>query len=350
MAAENEIASPPAAIERIVRMLVPPPAREHLLGDLAECYRSPGQYLRDALRTLPFVIGSQIRRTTNFAMLPSVAVRLMVGFGVGENVGGAAVATAATLLGYMVRDAYRVLDLGRVWRQGLVDTLVVAAFVSASQALLAIVRPDWMLSPGRTAAAALMLGLFYLLRAQNPSGGLQPWLTSAGPMSLEELRTEVRLYAQRSRRAMAIEVGVGVAIAPVFAATAVFGPPSPAKAGAILTVFGILFVAFYIRRHMRWQAPLDLGFAETLAQYRARLERNHSWLRNVWMWYLLPLGIGPFVMLIAGPLTTQQPVSQIAGVVGVSALLWVFVLMMSRRAAQGLRQRLDALAVVEERR
>jgi hypothetical protein len=34
----------------------------------------------------------------------------------------------------------------------------------------------------------------------------------------------------------------------------------------------------------------------------------------------------------------------------VSALLWVFVLMMSRRAAQGLRQRLDALAVVEERR
>lgn len=54
-----------ARLERWVRRLTPPASREEVLGDLAERCRTGRQYLAEALRTLPFVIGSRIRRTTH---------------------------------------------------------------------------------------------------------------------------------------------------------------------------------------------------------------------------------------------------------------------------------------------
>jgi hypothetical protein len=52
-------------IERWVRRLMPPACREEVLGDLAERNASPREYLRDAVRTLPFMIASRLRRSTN---------------------------------------------------------------------------------------------------------------------------------------------------------------------------------------------------------------------------------------------------------------------------------------------
>jgi hypothetical protein len=343
-------ARPPELIERAVRLLVPAPAREHVLGDLAERYESPRQYLGEALRTLPFVLVSQIRRTSNIAAWPIVAVLMLVGFGAGNGLAPAAVATGVTLLGYMLRDAYRVLDLRHPWRQGLVDTIVVVAFLVASQVVLAFLQPGWMLSPARAASGGVMLGLLYLLRAQgHGTPATQLWLAPRAAMSLEELRTEVRQYSQQTRRSMAIEVGVGLLIAPVFTATAVFGHPGT-RAGALVAALGVVFVVLFIRRHMRWQPPLALGFADTLAEYRARLERSVVLMRNVWWWYLLPLGVGPLMMMLAGATTGARPLQQFAPMFGVFAVLWLSIALVSRRAAQGLRRRIDALSVLEERR
>ena len=44
---------PPVVIENIVRLLVPPASREHVMGDLRERYRSPRQYLLDVFQGLP---------------------------------------------------------------------------------------------------------------------------------------------------------------------------------------------------------------------------------------------------------------------------------------------------------
>ena len=49
---------PPELMEKIVRLLAPPASREHVMGDLSERYRSPGQYLTEALRSLPFIISA----------------------------------------------------------------------------------------------------------------------------------------------------------------------------------------------------------------------------------------------------------------------------------------------------
>jgi hypothetical protein len=53
---------PSKILETLVGALIPPACCEEVLGDLHERYRSPGQYLADALSTVPFVILSRIRR------------------------------------------------------------------------------------------------------------------------------------------------------------------------------------------------------------------------------------------------------------------------------------------------
>lgn len=67
---------PPAVIENMVRLLVPPASREHVMGDLSERYRSPRQYLMDAFQSLPLIIASQVRRTSNPGRLGVVAVTM----------------------------------------------------------------------------------------------------------------------------------------------------------------------------------------------------------------------------------------------------------------------------------
>ena len=47
---------PPVLIDAVVRALIPPACREHVVGDLWERYRSPWQFVLDAARTIPFVL------------------------------------------------------------------------------------------------------------------------------------------------------------------------------------------------------------------------------------------------------------------------------------------------------
>src|ERR1041384_7011861 len=67
---------PPALIEKLVRALIPPASREHVVGDLNERYVSPRQYLLDALRALPYLIASRLRRTTHPIAVPLLAAFL----------------------------------------------------------------------------------------------------------------------------------------------------------------------------------------------------------------------------------------------------------------------------------
>ncbi len=62
-------AGPPPWLERIVLLAIPPAARETVAGDLWETYRSPRHYAAEALRTVPHVIASQMRRNLNLPAL-----------------------------------------------------------------------------------------------------------------------------------------------------------------------------------------------------------------------------------------------------------------------------------------
>jgi glucose-6-phosphate-specific signal transduction histidine kinase len=163
---------PPVALESVVGLLVPPLAREHVLGDLAERYVSPGRYLLDALRTVPAVVISQIRRTSYFVLWPMVGLLLAFAFSRGTEGWWprAVIAAVITLLAFMFRDAYRVPDLEHPRRKGLVDIAIVAAAVLAVESGLMLWHPAWSMTLKGLSGGAWALALLYFLRLQNPTG------------------------------------------------------------------------------------------------------------------------------------------------------------------------------------
>lgn len=71
---------PPKMMQAVIAILLPPACREEVLGDLHERYRSPGRYRLEAIKTVPLVILSRIRRTTDPGLLFMCACALYLSF------------------------------------------------------------------------------------------------------------------------------------------------------------------------------------------------------------------------------------------------------------------------------
>jgi hypothetical protein len=67
-------------IDKIVGIFIPPACREEVLGDLRERNEGIQLFIYDALRTVPFVIVSRIRRTTDSVVLLMEAFCCYVSF------------------------------------------------------------------------------------------------------------------------------------------------------------------------------------------------------------------------------------------------------------------------------
>ncbi|MDQ2711715.1 MAG: hypothetical protein M3Y24_05665 [Acidobacteriota bacterium] len=110
--------APPEIIERIVSFLIPPSSREEVLGDLYEGCTSSGQYIQDAIRVVPMVILSRIRRTADPQVLLMEAVALYMSYmgtawrqapaSIYEHYGllRLAIPSAMILFGIVIEDAY----------------------------------------------------------------------------------------------------------------------------------------------------------------------------------------------------------------------------------------------------
>jgi hypothetical protein len=348
---------PPVVIEAVVRTLLPPAAREHVLGDLTERYTSPRRYVVDALRTVPFVIASQVRRTTSLFWFLMPALIFMMAFAAGPADafwirGG--IPTSAALIGLVLRDAYRRPDVSRPWRQGAVDIAVVTVCVLASQLVLAAMQPLWLVASGGGARLTVVLVILYLVRVQNsPASGLNPRCMASGPtMSLDGLRREVSMYQSATRRAVTIELAVGLFVVLFFTGFAVIAVDAPVliRIGAVLGAAGALFVASRMWTVLTLPPiPVDGAFADTARSYRARLERQHHSLQTMWRWYGLPLSVGPMVVFTTAAATSSQPIFGVAGVVIAVIAVGVFLdRALFARQARSLRQRISTLETVTE--
>jgi len=110
---------PSKIVEAIVGFFIPPACRESVLGDLRERFGSARQYKLEAIRTVPMVILSRIRRTTDPQVLLMEAFAIYVSFvGVVWGFGDMsflerqqgylrlAIPTAVTVLALVLLDAY----------------------------------------------------------------------------------------------------------------------------------------------------------------------------------------------------------------------------------------------------
>lgn len=105
-------AGPPNLVETIVGLLIPPASREHVLGDLRERYISTPQYIGDAMRVVPAVIVSRVRRTSDWLLVALQAYTLFLVFrpqrfaySMAPNL-RLVLPIAAALIALALRDAY----------------------------------------------------------------------------------------------------------------------------------------------------------------------------------------------------------------------------------------------------
>jgi len=155
---------PSKTSEAIVAVFVPPACREEVLGDLHERYSSSRQYGLDAVRTIPLVIISRIRRTADPQVLLMQALALYASFL------GAAWLKDKTFLS----DQWGLLRLA----------------IPAGMAMLGLILEDAYAKPGRRSPLKLargpVLGLGLALASQgmfrisNPDLALPTWITFYG--------------------------------------------------------------------------------------------------------------------------------------------------------------------------
>ena len=262
---------PPVLIDAVVRALIPPACREHVLGDLWERYRSPWQFVLDAAGTIPFVVASQIRRTSTLAGVVIHAFILFVSLGASSKRPVAAVAAlGGAMLGFVLRDAYK-RGISISVKQVAVDLGFGASGLIASQAIVALAQPGQLLTPSSYTVCAVAFGVIFLLRLQNPNlGGISRQAMTHVPATLEALMTEVRLFERMTRRGVRIEAYTGVAIAAFFVMPLVSSPNWALRIGwALASAYG-LYVAVIVWKSQTPPMPESLEFGAALCTLSRR--------------------------------------------------------------------------------
>jgi hypothetical protein len=356
--AESLNVKPPAWLEFLVSRLVPPACREHVLGDFAERYTSAPQYAADALRTLPFVIAGQIRRTWDSLSLLMCVIPAFVFFGglvsrsdavdsvtwlraLAPTIG---VATAVIL-----RSAYRGPDGGSS-RRAVVDATVAVACVLLSQAALAAIYPLWVLAP--PAALGGSIGTFvtvFVLRSATSGSHLHPALSTNDLTSVDGFSRDVQQFERRIRERNRREVLAGLIVVVAFGVFLWRGPELVNRIGCGLAIAGALFIIYRIRtRGVAHPVPTNVALSAAMAIYQRELERQRDLLLTVTWWYLLPLLPGMVVLTLLQGFMRSQP--------GPALRVFSFVLVigaltrqLNRRAAGTLQQKIDRLTAALEK-
>jgi len=343
---------PPVLIDAIVRTLIPPACREHVVGDLWERYRSPWRFVLDAAATLPFVIASRIRRTSTLSAVFIQVFALSVAFAAASRGGVRAVAPVlGAMIALVLRDAYK-MCISISAKQVAVDMLVGAGGVLVSQAILALALPQVAI-PLRGYAGFAGFGLIYLLRLQSPTLGAVPNHTVARvPSTHDALVTEVRLHERMGKRARLIEVVVGIGIALFFLRPLSTAPNIFLAVGFALGSLSALYVAVIMMWNRSRPMPDGLGFGPSIEYYRQELIRQHKWVRTMWMWYFLPFVPGFTFITIGATIEAAGRGRPLwGGAVMAAVLVGVLVAahVGTRSMARKLQIRIDALGTAGER-
>jgi hypothetical protein len=183
--------SPPKLLEKIVEWLIPPACRENVAGDLHERYTSAVQYIVDALRTVPMVVISRMRRSSDAQLVLMQALVLYLSFLASAWYNQAALLSEETgllrlaipvgiaLLGLMIHDAYAV-SRKHSWLSPVRGPAFSLALAFACEYVLSIgggelALPRWIMFFGAAIALLLTAAVRMIFppateRSQGPTG------------------------------------------------------------------------------------------------------------------------------------------------------------------------------------
>lgn len=313
--------SPPAWLDRLASLLLPPASAEHALGDLVETSRSNLEYLRQLASILPHVVWSQVRRRATIAGIVFNAVlsliALLVAVGVPK---GAFFATPAPwrlavpwlcwVAGCALAAAYGNPCRPTHWSRPMFFGWVVATLASA----VALDIPVLRVAAGLGGSYVLILAL------------AMPWLTAAplAPLSIDTLADHARLFQRSIWWRNLRESAAGLFVIGANLNNLWSGTDPVARAGHGLIVAGVLFIMAFL--HLRANSrpvPVDADPVALVAFHTRELARQRDILRAVPYWYLAPFVPGMVVSAASKWDTTgANTVGALLVVLVIFGLIW----------------------------
>jgi hypothetical protein len=356
-------ARPHPLVEAFIGRLLPPACREHVLGDLHERYVSASQYVHDVVRTIPFAIWGQIRRTSSAPLAIAEAGVVYVAFlsalglfdhSVVSNSSAplrAAIPALAALAGVVLRDAW----IGRRPRPNALtaaDAVLGIACAALPQILLVslgsrlALRRDVLLA-GCAIALVLLSGVRIALSPINHRAAT----ANAGGTQMHSRSSNVPGPMQRDLRfwwwTLAVLGSTGW--------LGLFLYPAMSRFRPVLIAWLIAFVVIgvYQRRKARWPQPPQEGLATAAGRqaYRAALERRRD-EQHTWPARRRPLMIGVVALaflfgatglFVPSPNGGQVPLVGLAVVAALVVGMYVFTRRFTNRAAAAFQREIDTL-------
>jgi len=302
------VKAPPKAIEALVAILLPPACREEVLGDLHERFISPRHYISDAVFTVPCVVASRIRRTTDLQVFAMEAFAVYVSFlcaawqwagraFLGEQRGlvRLAIPTVAALIALVLRRAYAVPGRRSRWAPFL-DAACGAGGAALSQAALwnigrELVLPLWILISGG-ATTVLLLAALRMVLAPRESGGQAGVQGGNAAMSPKDVTEKSQKFVRKVRRKnfslwFAVILVAGVLLFLMRQDAAFHSRSGWLAAGVIIAVALYMIVQVYRKGWSGETAPPEASASR--GYYRAQLQRRRAALRGIWSWYVGPM-------------------------------------------------------------
>jgi hypothetical protein len=363
--------APPKTIEAIVSHLIPPARREDVLGDLHERYRSTAQYLMDAMRTVPHVIVSQIRRTTDRRLVIFEALALYLAFlTVPARPGGRSLIFEPAMLMPLLIPvvvalmALRFIDVytrseSRTQKGFALQSVMAVALAYGAEELVrvahaALTLPRGALLEGSALAAFLVWMLRWAMCSQEHR--MRPsTLHSAGgdATMLLDIQRQVKEFGDRIRNRNRMEYGAALLVIAFFTYSFAKTTHPIARVGFALIIAGTLYAIYVLRTKGSPRVPPAEGtIAAYLAFHRSELGRQRDLLHRIWLWYSGPF-IPGFVVLFTGALLSNdvrnRGVFPLLSSSVVCALIFFAIWKVNQRAERRLQQQIDDLDAMANR-
>jgi len=324
---EATLSEPPPWLERMVLLAIPPAAREAVAGDLWETYQSPTQYAGEALRTVPFVIASQIRRNLNLPALMLQGALIFIGLG--------GVATLLLIPLLMLREAYQPTARPSA-RRAIREAVLLSMSAVALLLLIMSVKSPFPVRTGVdhfTWLSLFLAGLFLspflcLFRAGLILQGDRVLPLASGELPKEEL---ARDYCRFLHGTLCRNLLQAVALA--FAAAAGFF-----FAWNELLVGLFVLAAVYLLLDAVPRPSSGSDFTSLRAQYQRELMRQMQLRRFLrWLWFT-PVLVALHLRLAHGSAAAGQPLSAILDCVAVVILCFLVAALNREHGGQAQEQ------------
>jgi hypothetical protein len=339
---------PSRRLESILSALLPPACREHVLGDLAECAETRGQYIGVFLAILPKVVLSATRR------------KLRQGTGVGLMAGLSAVAlviAALTTRGPALPEL-EWLRWAAPWTVWVTGCALAATYGAAGtrfwsgwgvlfSLLVAIGTAALSGAHVRGTAAALVVATIAHMAITLPKLGadiMSAIKAGTPPLTMDTVHERARHFQRMIWWRNARESVVGFALIGVNANTlrslsfdspAQWVPPALGVAG--------LACVLYMLHAKAGSRRVPAGDARTVLRFhQGEIERQREVLHRVPYWYLLPLA----PTMIAGALAKWDPVATPL-TLAIMALVFYGIARLNKAGAGWLDHQLEQARALE---